>query len=269
VDPASSSPSPDHLPEAEKGRIPPPDSRDVPEPEPRRASAPEAEPLPPRWGLGDFVWIYVAGIVASAIFGQVGVAITGDTSGHIGALTLALSAGGQFGTWFGCTAFVARAKGSSLRADFGFRVRARDWWVPFAGVGIFLIATVLILPLVNIANAHQQVVNDLDNANGLTLAVFAVIAVMIAPLCEELLFRGLLLRSLRRRMSPEWAVIVQALAFALAHPMLSPTIGDLAVVPALFLLGAISGMVALRRGDLSPSILMHVGFNLLTTIAAL
>jgi membrane protease YdiL (CAAX protease family) len=261
VDPGSSSPSPDHLPAAEKHRNPPPDSRRVP--------APEPAPLPPRWGLGDFIWIYIAGIVVSQITGAIGLAITGDTSGHIGALTLALSTGGQFGTWFAGVAFVARAKGTSLREDFGFRIRARDWWVPLAGIGIFLVATVLILPLVHLANAHQQVVNDLDNANGLTLAVFAVVAVLIAPLCEELMFRGLLLRSLRRRMSPEWAVIVQALAFALAHPMLSPTIGDLAVVPALFLLGAVSGLVALRRGDLSPSIMMHAGFNLLTTIAAL
>ncbi|MDP9334098.1 MAG: CPBP family intramembrane metalloprotease, partial [Actinomycetota bacterium] len=87
--------------------------------------------------------------------------------------------------------------------------------------------------------------------------------------CEELLFRGLLLRALRRRMSPEMAVIVQALAFALAHPMLSPTLGDFAVVPALFLLGAVSGVVAVRRGDLSASIMMHIGFNLVTTLLAL
>ncbi len=70
-------------------------------------------------------------------------------------------------------------------------------------------------------------------------------------------------------MSPTAAVIVQALAFALAHPMLSPTLGDFAVVPALFLLGAVSGIVATRKGDLSASIMMHIGFNLVTTLLAL
>jgi membrane protease YdiL (CAAX protease family) len=70
-------------------------------------------------------------------------------------------------------------------------------------------------------------------------------------------------------MSPTAAVIVQALVFALAHPMLSPTLGDLAVVPALFLLGAVSGFAAVRRGDLSSSILMHIGFNLVTTVGVL
>jgi len=230
---------------------------------------PEPVQLPPRWGLGDFIWIYFAGIVVSQIMASIGVAITGDRSGHIGALTLALGTGGQYGTWFGSVAFVARAKGTSLREDFGFRIRARDWWVPLAGIGVFLIAIVLILPLTHLAGAQQQVVNDLDNATGLTLAVFAVVAVLVAPICEELLFRGVLLRSLRRRMSPEWAVIVQALAFALAHPMLSPTIGDLAVVPGLFLIGAVCGVAALRTGDLSRSIMLHIGFNFLTTVSAL
>jgi membrane protease YdiL (CAAX protease family) len=236
-------------------------------PSPERVPAPGANVV--RWGLGDFVWIYFAGIVASVVGASIGFAITGDTSGHIGAVTTALSTLGQFGTWFFCISYVARSKGRSLRDDFGFTLQVRDWWAPFAGLGLFLVGSVLILPLVNIANAHQQVVDDLDKAGGAKLAVFAVVAALIAPVCEELLFRGLLLRALRRRMSPTAAVIVQALVFALAHPMLSPTLGDFAVVPALFLLGIVSGTVAVRKGDLSASIMMHIGFNLVTTLLAL
>jgi membrane protease YdiL (CAAX protease family) len=221
------------------------------------------------WGLGDFLWIYLAGIVASVVCGAIGFAITGDTTGHIGALTTALSTFGQFGTWFAGVVFIARTKGRSVRADFGLTLQLRDWWAPFAGLGLFLVGNALILPLVNIADARQAVVDDLNRAGGAKLAVFAVVASVVAPVCEELLFRGLLLRALRRRMSPTAAVIVQALAFALAHPMLSPTLGDLAVVPAIFLLGAASGVVAVRRGDLSASIMMHIGFNLVTTLSAL
>jgi membrane protease YdiL (CAAX protease family) len=221
------------------------------------------------WGIGDFVWIYFVGIVASVVGAAVGFAITGDTANHVGAVTTALETLAQFGTWFGCVGLVARRKGRSARLDFGLTLQTRDWWAPFAGIGLFLIGTVIIAPLVHMANANQQVVQDLDKASGAKLAVFAVVAALIAPICEELLFRGLLLRALRRRMSPEGAVVVQALAFALAHPMLSPTLGDFAVVPALFMLGAVSGIVAVRRGDLSASIMMHIGFNLVTTLLAL
>ena len=88
-------------------------------------------------------------------------------------------------------------------------------------------------------------------------------------MCEELLFRGLLLRSLARRVTALQAVTISALVFALAHPLFDPSLGTLAVVPALFALGAVSGVVALRTGELSRSILLHVGFNLLTTASAL
>ena len=222
-----------------------------------------------RWGIGDFVWIYFAGLVASVVGVSVGFAITGDTAGHVGAVTTALSTLSQFGTWFGCVVYVARTKGRSVRDDFGLTLQLRDWWAPFAGLGLFLVGTLMITPLVNIVNAHQAVVDDLTHSSGAKLAVFAVVAAVVAPVCEELLFRGLLLRALRRLMSPTQAVIVQALAFALAHPMLSPTLGDFAVVPALFMLGAVSGVVAERRGDISASIMMHIGFNLVTTLLAL
>ncbi len=238
-----------------------------PSPGPRPDDGP-AIPAP-RWGIGDFFWIYFAGIVASLVGASVGFAITGDTAGHVGALTTALSTLAQFGTWLGGVAYIGRVKGRSVRDDFGLTLDVKDWWAPFAGLGLFLIGTVIITPLVNIANAHQAVVNDLEHASGAKLAVFAVVAALVAPVCEELLFRGLLLRALRRRMSPTAAVIVQALAFALAHPMLSPTIGDLAVVPALFMMGAVSGVVAVRKGDLSASIMIHIGFNLITTLLAL
>ncbi len=211
----------------------------------------------------------MAGIVASVVGASVGFALTGDTANHTGAVTTAFSTLAQFGTWFGLVVFIAHSKGRSVREDFGLTLRLRDWWAPFAGIGLFLVGTVMITPLVNIVNARQAVVNDLDRAGGAKLAVFAVVAAFVAPVCEELLFRGLLLRALRRRMAPTPAVIVQALAFALAHPMLSPTLGDLAVVPALFLLGAVSGIVAVRRGDISASIMMHIGFNLVTTLLAL
>jgi membrane protease YdiL (CAAX protease family) len=68
-------------------------------------------------------------------------------------------------------------------------------------------------------------------------------------------------------MDPAWAVAVSALVFALAH-LLDPSLGTLAVLPALFALGAVSGVLALESGDLSRSIMLHIGFNLLTTAAA-
>jgi membrane protease YdiL (CAAX protease family) len=222
------------------------------------------------WGIGDFVWIYFAGIVASIVGGQIGIAITGDDPGKLGGVTTALILAGQFGGWVAGLVWVSRRKGrGTLRADFGLVVRLRDAWVVLVGVGLEIGLAVVVQPLVNLANnEHQSVVKDLEDARGLKLAALALAAGLVAPVCEELLFRGLLLRSLARRLPPAPAVAIAALVFALAH-LLDPTLGTLAVVPALFALGALSGVLALQTGDLSRSIMLHVGFNLLTTVAAI
>jgi uncharacterized protein len=234
---------------------------------------PPARPVPAgrpvRWGLGDFAAVYVVGIVGGAVGGAIGAAITGDTSDHTGALTTGLLVAGQFGGWFAALEYVARNKGRSLAVDFGFRLDISKWWGVFAGLGTFLVASLIIAWPHSLVHQDQKVVDDLASATGLKLAVLVIFAGIVAPVCEELLFRGLLLRALRRRMSPALAVGVQALVFALAHPALSPHLGDLVVVPALFLLGTVSGVAAVATDDLSASILMHIGFNLVTTLAAL
>jgi uncharacterized protein len=222
------------------------------------------------WGLGDFAWVYFAGIFVSVLLAGVGYSISGDRTGHPGALTTGLALLGQFGGWIVGLVIVSRWKGrGTLRADFGFAVHRRDAWMILAGVGLEIALVAMIYPISNLVdNQRQDVVKELQNARGVHLALIALAAGVVAPICEELLFRGLLLRALRRRMPVVAAVAVSALVFALAHPAVDPSWGTFAIVPALFALGAVSGAVAVRRGDLSVSIFLHIGFNFLTTAGA-
>ena len=222
------------------------------------------------WGIGDFCWVYFGGILAGLVLASIGYGISGDRPAHPGAITDGLAFLGQFGGWIVGLVLVSRRKGiGTLRADFGLVVHRRELWVIGVGVALEVGLAVLNYPISHLVHQSQDVVKDLDQARGVHLALIAVVAGLIAPVCEELLFRGLLLRALRRRFSPEVAVGGSALVFALAHPMLSPTWGTFAVVPALFGLGVVSAFVAVRRGDLSVSFLLHIGFNLLTTLGAL
>jgi uncharacterized protein len=223
-----------------------------------------------RWGLGDFFSVYLMGIVASFVLAAVGYGLSGDKAGHAGALTIGLALLGQFGGWIAALAWVSRRKGrGSLRADFGLVVHPRDLWAIPAGIGLEIALALMIFPISDLVqNQRQGVVNDLESAHGLHLAVLALFAGLIAPVCEELLFRGVLLRALRRRFSPVVAVALSALVFALAHPLLDPSWGTFVIVPALFGMGAVSGAIAVRRGDRSVSILLHIGFNFLTTFGA-
>jgi membrane protease YdiL (CAAX protease family) len=126
-----------------------------------------------------------------------------------------------------------------------------------------------VLPLRHLIDESQSVVNDLNDSSGAKLAVIAVAAGILAPIFEELLFRGLLLRALLALVSEQWAIGISATAFGAVHFIGGNALGTLAVLPALIGLGVISGIFAVRTGDLSRSILLHMGFNLLAVIGAL
>ena len=112
---------------------------------------------------------------------------------------------------------------------------------------------------------NQQLLSDLkEHRDAATVILFVIGAVIFAPIVEELLFRGVLLRALLRRFEPVTAVLGSAIIFALVHYIGDPN--TLPFLPALTGLGAVLALVALRSGDLSMSIFIHAGFNLTTTI---
>lgn len=233
-------------------------------------------PTPPARPDARFKWwdaavVFVAGQLVGASVGYtLGYAISGDEVGDAGALTLACGFAGQFGVYLVTIWWISRRRATgSLRRDLGLVVRWRDWWAIALGLGCAVGLGLLVLPLRNLVDENQSVVDDLLDATGAELAVFAIAAGLLAPIFEELLFRGLLLRSLLPAMSPNWAIGVSAVAFGAVHFLGGNPLGTLAVFPALVALGAISGVLAVRSGDLSRSILLHMGFNLLAVVGAL
>jgi membrane protease YdiL (CAAX protease family) len=75
-----------------------------------------------------------------------------------------------------------------------------------------------------------------------------------------------LLRSLLRRMTPDVAVFVAAVAFGVVHAIGDPSVGTLIALPAIIALGVVSGYQAVKTGDLARSVMLHVGFNALSAI---
>jgi membrane protease YdiL (CAAX protease family) len=94
---------------------------------------------------------------------------------------------------------------------------------------------------------------------GAYAANFVVIA-GIAPVVEELTFRGLGFHLLRRY--GEWfAVGAVGLAFGLVHGLVEG-------LPVLVLFGAVLALVRSRTGSVYPGIAVHVLFNTVSLIAA-
>lgn len=83
-----------------------------------------------------------------------------------------------------------------------------------------------------------------------SILLFVTIAV-VAPLVEELLFRGLLQNSLSKQL-PAWAAIaLSAMVFGVMH-------GDLYAMPPLVLMGAIFGVLYHLTGSLRVTIALHM-----------
>lgn len=219
-----------------------------------------------RWGLPDALLVFLGGVVAS-VFVLILLAATGyDVEDAASDPTgLAVTGVAQFVGMAATLMLTSRVKGrGTLRSDFGLWIDPRDWWYFLVGAGLQVAAIVLFLPMARLDDDPQDVVEQLDEASGVALALLLLTAVVLAPIVEELLFRGLLLRALLRRVTPTTAVAVSAVLFGAVH-LVDPNAFPL--LAAFVGLGVISAIIAVRSGGVGRSILLHSGFNAVTTVA--
>lgn len=110
------------------------------------------------------------------------------------------------------------------------------------------------------AQPEQEAVRLLRLGGDGTLEL-AFMAIAVAPLTEELVFRGLLYNGIRRAQSPRTALLVTSLVFGLVHAA-SPA----AVIP-MIVLGLFLATLMERTGSLLACFVAHAAFNTLTVVA--
>lgn len=99
----------------------------------------------------------------------------------------------------------------------------------------------------------------IDTAPGIA-AVLILGAALLAPVMEELLFRGIILPLCARVARNSWVgIVASALFFASIH-------ANVETIPPLFALGMILGYAYVRSGSLTLVILIHVVFNTKTIL---
>jgi CAAX protease family protein len=232
-------------------------------------ASPEPVTRPARiaWGLPDALLCWMAGYLGAILASFPLYASHGGTDIDT-KLVFGVILPAQQLTVVLAVVYVTRLKGQkSLAADFGLVVRLRDAKALVVGATLEIVLTLALLPILQLDPdaQNQQLLSDLkDHRDVGTIVLFVIGAVILAPIVEELLFRGMLLRALLRRVQPVTAVLGSAVIFALVHYVGDPN--TLPFLPALTGLGAVLAVVALRSGDLSTSIFIHAGFNLTTTI---
>ncbi|MDE0825460.1 MAG: type II CAAX endopeptidase family protein [Akkermansiaceae bacterium] len=96
-----------------------------------------------------------------------------------------------------------------------------------------------------------------------TMLYVVVSGCILAPVTEEIMYRGLLFLGLRRHTGPWVAMAVSTVLFAMSHWQY-----DLAGMISVGVMGLASAVLVWRTGSLLPSIILHVAFNLLITFGS-
>jgi membrane protease YdiL (CAAX protease family) len=233
------------------------------------AAAAPPERIPPKpWGIPG---ILLALALPVLLWGSsFGVAIAQGTPDELSEGEIAL---GLIFTIILDFVFIGLAAGLSLwryrmgwgalglrRFDGGF------WWLPLAaaaGAHAGIIAYTFILLLVGGEGATpEQDLEDLFESRAI-LPLTGVATVIMAPLAEEIFFRGFIFAGLIRPLGPRAAMVLSGFLFGAFHITGPESVG--LVVP-FGVVGILFAWVYYRTGSLWPSIATHFLFNLVSFV---
>lgn len=221
------------------------------------------------WGQGEVVWGVIASFLLSNIIGVIIYSAAGwKKVADVPMWGLGLL---QIPLWVGMLAAVrvAGTKGSGVVNAFGVKFRAIDAPVGLL-IGIFTQLVVLPLIYVPIFQLTGKTSEDLSRparelssraGGAVSWLLFALLVGILAPIVEELFYRGLFLRALHKRgISTVVSVLVSSAIFGAIHLQPLQFVG-------LFLFGVVAAMLATVTRRLGMSIFAHIGFNMTSVLA--
>ena len=148
--------------------------------------------------------------------------------------------------------------------------RARDLFLGLgSGVAAFivlLLALGLVFQVIGFDPPEQQALQDVVEG-GVDALLAITMAVLLAPVLEELVFRGALHQGLRHRAGFWPAALMSSGVFAAVH--LEVVMSSPVFLVQLFLLGVLFAWLLERTGNLAAPILAHLVFNAISMGLAL
>ena len=241
--------------------------RAMPWPPVRSTPPPDDRPELPARAAGYGLAGFLVGLVLAVALGLLA---------HLAGLPdIAVLAVNSLGLWTGLLAACWRASrrygtGNVLR-DFGLRLSGADVsWGLLMSIAARVAGAFVLVPFVfgdrEFLGTNRGTFGDVD-ASAASFLAFSVIAVVGAPIVEELFFRGLLLRSLSSAIGVGGAIATQAALFGLAH--LNPVLGkaNVSVMLVITTAGVVFGVTAWWR-RVGTSVAAHGFYNLVAVAVA-
>ncbi len=139
----------------------------------------------------------------------------------------------------------------------------KDIGLGIAGVVLYFLlamSALAVLKLIPGIDVNQTQDLDVGQVYGFSRAIVFVVLVIITPIVEEILFRGMLYGGLRRRKLPVWATaIIVSLLFGVAH-------GQLNVGVDVFCLSMVASYARELTGSIWAGTVLHMIKNLIAFI---
>lgn len=220
------------------------------------------------WSVLDFILIWLGGLLGTAAFFVVALAVGNPD------WTFVFSMAGQFIGNLGVFWILSRTKDAT---EIGLTVQRGDFFYVALGLVLQVAIGLLFFPIGELlfpdGPPRQEVAEIIAAADTMFLQVSLVAAaVVLGPVTEELMYRGVLLRALESK-GKVFAVVVSSLVFAAVHLTgLDPDrfwLSAAVFLPPLFVLGVILAVITQRTGRLGPAIFLHSGWNILTAFVLL
>jgi membrane protease YdiL (CAAX protease family) len=128
----------------------------------------------------------------------------------------------------------------------------------FAALPIVMVAYLIASTFLNSAGSSNPIIGIVMEAaqahDFVTIMLFYVTLGVLAPICEECLFRGFLYKYLRGRCSILTSNVLSSALFAIAHM-------DIGAALPLFCLGSIFAFVFERSNNIVPAMITHGLWN--------
>jgi membrane protease YdiL (CAAX protease family) len=135
---------------------------------------------------------------------------------------------------------------------------------PAVYVGVAVVATVIIGIVLSAASGQDAVTPDQIDAASLSRAgqiLTVIVAVIVAPITEEFLFRGIVFRAIRDRRGFWVGAIVSSLVFGLVHFVPAPWQDTVLLQAVMVCTGLALASIYEWRGNLLTPIVTHMAFN--------
>ena len=243
--------------------------------------------MPDRPGLGELALAVIGMLVLSLLLSRL-------FEGLLGSETLAAALAASLASLLSCSAVLLvlawrkpiRFKALGLEA---VQFPRQLGWGLITALAVWPMATLVLMPasfriirfvvdwgwgLKYTLQPHTLLRELSESSSATSLCLTIGMAVVIAPLTEEIIFRGLMQGALVRLYRSRWiAIVMTAAIFAALHLTVredvaagESSLAQLETIAPLFLLGLVLGYAYEKSRSLYRPICIHLGFNALSVV---